>query len=505
MTKDMTQPLYKVISEAVVDGRLPEGFSLPQEPSSNGLSWADGALDGVGVYHWGGSPLSDEQKDLIARAVTEAANGQTTKADELFYQIGQSSRALFAIDDLQQYVIDNRDNIAAQTLFEYALLLATETADKESVKFGLALLELFNTAETERVRTIVRTLGLSDEFTLFAAYVMGRWPNANEELFRLAQKVHGWGRIHLIERIEPETPEIRQWLLREGVYNGIMAAYSALECWNKSDARTILTGNLSREDFCGIRDIVEGLLDEGPVTGISEIEDGSAIIMEFLRQAQKQPLDVNDYETIHSIRIYYEDEEGDAEIVALCNAIINTDDCRCQVTEAIKSGNALGLANDLGIDYTEAILNLLRTDFDRKSFLCQTIMGDQDARAQVLQIFREKLDFESLKAEPSDTTGFGPEFKSVNQLEALVAQLGKYPCEGADLVDAILQTAPIRARRQGIAVLQLWVKTKQEPLQVILPEVFRTLCDICKNEPDEKLQMDMKRLISGETKFSQEE
>ena len=502
----MAQSLYALISEAVVDGHLPDGFSLPHEPRSSGLSWADGALDGVGIFHWGHGSITDEQKELMTNAVTEAANGNTSKADELFFKLGQLTRALSAIDELQQYVIDNRDHIPAQTLFEYALHLSTETADTESVKFGLSLLELFNTAGSKPVRKIVQTLGLSDEFTLFASFVIGQWPDANEELFSLAQRVHGWGRIHLIERIEPETPEIRTWLLRDGVHNDVMAAYSALECWNKSDAREVLKGEMSREDFSGVRDIIEGLLDEGPVSGISEIKDGPAIILTFLRQAQTRSLDINDYETIRIIRIHYEDEdENNPEIINLCNAIIQTDECRSQVMEAVNSGRALALADELNIEYDEAILNLLRTDFDKGSFLCRTIMDDKDTRTQVLQIFREKLPFDKMKAVPSDTAGIGPEFKGVNQLEALVAELGRFPLEGADLVAAILQTAPIRARGQGVAVLRSWVETKQEPLQTLLPDVHETLCKVYKIETDDELKANMESLINGEMMFSHAE
>ena len=43
----MPQPLYRAISSAVVDGRLPEDFSLPPTPGAAGPRWADGAMVGM--------------------------------------------------------------------------------------------------------------------------------------------------------------------------------------------------------------------------------------------------------------------------------------------------------------------------------------------------------------------------------------------------------------------------------------------------------------------------
>lgn len=78
----------------------------------------------------------------------------------------------------------------------------------------------------------------------------------------------------------------------------------------------------------GIRDIIEGLLDEGPVSGISVIENGDEMITTFLNRAQGMNLESADYEVIRDIRIHYEDEASkNPDIVFLCGKLLDSDGC----------------------------------------------------------------------------------------------------------------------------------------------------------------------------------
>ena len=139
---------------------------------------------------------------------------------------------------------------------------------------------------------------------LDAMLAMRPWEDRNEEMFRLARHVFGWGRVHLVEALEPETEEIRRWLLREGVHNDIMPQYSALDCWRKADVPAALQGTLTREDFEGIRDIIDALLDEGPVPGISAVEDAEQHLRAFLKQAETLARDDRDHEVVAAVRAY---------------------------------------------------------------------------------------------------------------------------------------------------------------------------------------------------------
>ena len=182
------------------------------------------------------------------------------------------------------------------------------------------MLELVR-VDDDNLKDMLRIIGLSDEFTLFVIFIMQQWENANEEIFRLAKKTKGWGRIHAIERLIPDTPEIRDWLLREGVLNNVLPAYSAINCWEGSEAENLLFApELSKEDFSAITALIAALLDEGPCPGISEIEKGDEAIKAYLRRAKEMPSECIDGSVLDSIRERYAGVDG--EITSLVSQII---------------------------------------------------------------------------------------------------------------------------------------------------------------------------------------
>ena len=138
--------LFEYISSAVVDGELPGDFSLPDlADDENELKWADGALDGVTMYHMTIPEIGKGDRTLISDAVRAASKGDYDLADSLFKMLGKHLQAIIVIDDLQAYIVDNQRQLNAKNLFEYAIHLLFESDNRECLKFGLSLLELFKT------------------------------------------------------------------------------------------------------------------------------------------------------------------------------------------------------------------------------------------------------------------------------------------------------------------------------------------------------------------------
>lgn len=506
MVNNQGKSLYEVISSAVVDGELPQDFSLPkQSDGENEIIFADGALDGVGVYHMGHPEMSDEDKKLMSKAVKAAADGNIAKADKLFVELGEKSRALFAIDDLQSYIIDNQEKLNAGNVYQYAVHALMASSDRECVKFGLSLLELFDTDNNDELKDVIRTVGLSDEFAIFSIFVMLRWEDGNNEVFSLAKKIHGWGRIHAIERIEPVTEDIKRWLLLEGVHNEVMPAYSALTCWKKSGAEEILNRSLTKEEFRGIGDIIDGLLDEGPVPGISQIENAEEKIKAYLRQADTLASELDDYEVIRAIRLHFEDEEtAILELVSLCNEVLDTQKCRGTVQEALKEGRGIGLAQDLNLDYKEEIFRVLKENFKEKYHLCGVLCDDDAYRERVVELFRQKLPLTDMKTQPSKTLGLGQDYWKTSAIEYLLQELREYKPDGLDFVETALQSAPIRTRNCGLRALEMWVEAAGKPLSEVLPDFQSLLCNLVEIEPVDDVKKTMNRLISGAVTFENE-
>lgn len=491
---ETTRSLYDIIKSAVMDGVLPDDFTLPRDPSVK-VPFADGAMDGIGIYHMGAPEITDEIQALIKNAVNAAANENIETTEEAFIALSEKISAVRAIDELQDYIIENRETLSIVNMYNSAVKLALASLNKENVKFGLSILELLNIKNNEELKNAVRTLGLCDEFTLFAVFIMLRWENGNDEIFELAKRVHGWGRIHAVERLEPETDEIKTWLLREGYKNRVMPAYSALTCWNKSGAAELLQSDteLSDEDFRSLRDLIDALLDEGPCAGISAVESSEEMLKLFLNKASGRDLAADDYAVIRNIR-NYDGENGN--IAALCSEILSTEKCRECVHKAVKNGELIELAAELGMNFKDEVLRLIESDFDERAHLCRCLMGDSEYRAKTIDVFREKLPLEKMKAAPSNELCLGKEFQSEKNLVFLIQELKDHPLEGADLVEASLQCAPIHNRNMALRVLDSWVSITQKSLKELLPEIHPLLKKLLAIEVNDSARETLSKLIN---------
>ncbi len=306
----MEKSIYQQICDHITDGTLDSGFALYEEDEdSSGISWAPGAMDGVSIYHMHHAGLDAAQTKGMARALKCAAVGNYPETDVLFYEWTKAVRAVSCIDELQKYVIDHARTLDAENVFNTALTMVLYSAHIECVKIGLELLELFGDPQ-ENLKEIIRRVGLYDEFTIFAVWNMQKWNNGNEEIFALAKKVHSWGRIHAVERLEPENDEIRHWLLTEGNINEVANAYSSLTCWRKADAEAILSGHPTQEEYAAITTLIEGLLEEGPVSGISEIPNAETVMLRYLELSSEYTLRSDDYDVILSIRHWADGKKG---------------------------------------------------------------------------------------------------------------------------------------------------------------------------------------------------
>lgn len=262
-------------------GMLPPEYSLPREekPSSeNKVRFADGAMDGIAIYHMG---VPSQDTALLEQAL-QAAVTDPQEAHRLVRQWAKDGHMVSAAGKIQKYVVSHQQELSPNPVYRLAVECALKGTRREEVKFGLALLPLFETDHDEQLKNALRILALSDEFTLYVLPIAGRWTLSAQEVLRIAKNVRGWGRIHAVVQLEPETEEIADWLFAEGWNNTVLPAYSALECYRKSGMRKRLEGTMTDRDYtCACR-LLQALLVEGPVSGISETEDAEGLLDAFL-------------------------------------------------------------------------------------------------------------------------------------------------------------------------------------------------------------------------------
>ena len=319
----MKEPIYHIIQKSIRNGILPPGFSLPDDDSgASSICWAPGAMDGVCIYHMQHREPDADSLRQMSEALETASNGNFPKAEVLFAAWTEKCRAVNVVNTLRNYIIDHEDELDTGNIFGFGVHLIRHSTNIECVKIGLELLTLFDTSN-DILRKIICRLGLYDEFTLFAVLNMLNWDDGNQYVFDLAKKVHGWGRIHAVPALKPETDEIKHWLLTEGTINDVDNAYSALLCWEKSDAETILFGNPSTEEYKGISRIIDGLISEGPVRGISAIENAETVLLRFLEISHNDSSYDLDRELISSINDWAASfEEPKTEIIKACGELL---------------------------------------------------------------------------------------------------------------------------------------------------------------------------------------
>jgi hypothetical protein len=209
--------------------------SLPERPkrNENEFGWVAGALDGVMGHHFDRSDDDQVQNRVqpILGALSRLLKHSSQEHLSVLYTELQADTLLSVADTLQEQIRENllTNETRSSRVAEVGRYFATKAADRESTKFGILLLEL---SSEDRDRPVLETLALHDEFTLYAALALCKLSsNPENVLWQLAQKVHGWGHVQVVERLDgTKNPAIQAWMLRDGFRNDIMDEYLAGIC-----------------------------------------------------------------------------------------------------------------------------------------------------------------------------------------------------------------------------------------------------------------------------------
>lgn len=313
---DLDIPILDYIRENMDEGELPDDFSLPKPDfDEEGDKFADGARDGIMLYH--SKPDLKEPGELEGM-IRQAANDDTWNAAKRVEKYFEENdiRTLSVIDSVQNFIMSHTEELDANNIFGFGVDLAVSTKNRESVKLGLAVLELFSSYNDALLQAIL-DIGACDEFTIFAIWAVNRLENGNDLIFSLAKKAHGWGRIHAVDALEPETDEIKQWLLAEGCNNTVYPGYSAITCFKKADVHTLLENGLTQEQFSNVGRIILFLILDGPTVGLGAFEDGEAIVNMYLDSAEKLEKEDIDIRILQLILANYDDESVKERIRAM--------------------------------------------------------------------------------------------------------------------------------------------------------------------------------------------
>ena len=498
----MTASIYKQIYDAIEHESLPDDFELPEEGSTyGGMKWAPGAMDGVYMYHMAPAELTDADTADMEAAVEEASSGDREAAERLFHKFTEEHRAISAIDALQRYIAENREDLDTANLYHTAVWILKESEHIECVKLAMAILEIYRDIQ-EEIRDVIYQLGLYDEFTLPAVWNMTRWKEGNQDVFDTARHTHGWGRIHAVNSLKPETDEIRTWLLTEGVKNNVSPSYSALTCWNNGEAESRLSVGCTETEYKGILRIMDAMLDEGPVIGISALEKPESVLLTLLEKAEEFPLEGEDYRIIFNIRTYCTEAEPPLKKAAQkADTILHSPACHQAVTEAVENGNCLSLAEELGIPFLAQLYENMRKHFDTTYFLCGHLMAEPAYTEKTLDLFRRNLPLSEMTGDLKEETMTPEDFLSHSQLVSVLFTLRELPLTGTDLIRTGLFSTSLRDRLSALSVLEHWVHDSDTPLKELSEDLYDRLQELNKQPLPGELRERIAPLLEGDTVF----
>ena len=477
--------IYELIKSSIQsDGSLPENFSLPQEETDE-ISWADGAMDGVFLYHTARNEDSIEPLKNILFQISEG------KFEEAHNNLNNSDFSIVSVRmPLLDWIIQEKKQINANNLYEFTISQLKTSKNKESIKFSLAVLLLMGVEKDVKAMEIIKTLALSDEFTLFCLDIISRLENSNEEIFEIAKKVKGWGRVHSISYLESTNDEIKDWLLEEGCHNEIDSAYTALTCAKKINLLELLEKeNISNKKFNDISYLITALLDEGPASGISSLEHRELLIERYLKKAKYLSSTENDYRAVMMIKEYIKDDEKISNnFIKICNEILTSEKTVNNIKELLKKGYSYDIAKYIKIDIEPYALEYLQSNLLKNPYIMYDISKKENMEKLVLLV-EKRLPLEKMKGSPTNKINF--KYEEFTVLDVAVRTLENFEGIGKNLIIYALNSPYLNVRYGAANTLGKW-----RDMGYIFPdEIIENIENLEKIEVDGELKEKLNKLV----------
>ena len=511
-TKDLS--IYELIKSSIqANGELPEDFKLPPK-DPNGVPWADGALDGVYIYHTVGN---EEDIEPLKNIVFQISEGKFEEAQNNlenldFFMISRR-------DPLLNWIIQEQKQINIDNLCEFTISQLSTSKNIEVIKFCLCVLEIIKLETEKDTIEKVKILALSDEFTLYCLNILKNLKNSNEEIFEIAKKVKGWGRIYSIKYLKVTNDEIKEWILEEGCHNYIIPAYTAYTCAKKINLVEILNEDkISNKKFNDISYLMNALLDEEAITGISNLEDRELLIERYLEKAKTLASTEEDYYAVITLKEYIKNnKEINNELIKICDEILNSENTRNNVKELLKEGYGYNIAKYLGIDIDKYILEYLQDNPLKNPYIVFNI-SERENMEKLVSLIEKKLTLEKLEGAPTD------KFYSKNEknkeyifLDTIIKKLGNfgrtegkfvvsvYPVDptasmdepenyigiGENLIICALNSPYVDIRYGAVNTLESW----KEKGYILSNEIIENIKKLEKLEVDEELKIKLNELL----------
>lgn len=497
------------------NGRLTaEADDLPDEnEDGEQLKFAPGLMDAM----FGIEDSADSQKrvDELANLLKKIADRGDKSSEQEFYRlITENDNAISIIDNFLQSIVRKSLSIEPY-LFSFAKDLTTRSDQRNAVKFGIAILGL---CQNKSVLDSLKILGLHDEFTVYSTIAIANLSdNPVHDLWHLAEKVNGWGKIQLVERLavmDIDQP-IKDWLIREGYKNSIMYEYLAYTCALHGELHEKLQQpQIDQKLFRSAADLLEALIAEAsPAEDISAYTHAAPVIENFIRHGRQHTGNIADFNALHRLKDFLSELKNNPEarrdngwnknLIAHCLTgiadILNSKDWKTLVYEDLKNPdsviywNAKQAAKELEIDLWETVWHKLQANpADPSAWFDVTYNSKPEHVGQVIDFAIRHLPLDELASGPEDSLGLGATYIKHNCLDTVITYLEDYPGQGEKIILTGLKSPVTRNRNMTIRVLNKWKRENWSP------QIEKELTHLKDLEPNKETREDIQKLLNGQ-------
>ena len=472
-----------VRSHLDVMGRLePEGRRLPDEdaPYSGGVGWAPGALEG-GLGHVGSDARDDERAARVANLVRWTCQRPSDRRRRVLYAHVHEDHVLVIADSLAEDLTEQPCD--PQAVRELARWLAMTAPERGAVQVGLVLLGVAGVGDA---LDVVRVLAAHEEFTLYAAIAVANGTDHPEpELWAMAQKVDGWGRIHCVQRLQDATdPAIRAWILRTGFRNAVQDEYLALIAARTGSLVDALRGpHLDREVLTAAGDILLALMPGGPPVGDIDDYEGAAEAIELYLEAMRtRAMDLADLRSVTALQAWLSSDSWSERhqvpgwsapqrelCLDRCREITGSDHWHDLIFVALLSEDqgefeqAQRLAVSRGYDTFDILLARIERDPLDGPWWKAWREADRSRAGRLCEAARALLPLDLIASGPVDERPSGLDLRQEAALGCTLQSLRDHPGIGGDLLQAGLRSPVAYIRLMATVALWNWPRSAWPP------------------------------------------
>ena len=475
--------IYRRIEEIIkTEGQLPEGFTPERrEPKEGELLFAPGAMEGILSHHSNGK--SDKASFIpVLKQYVKMSLGEALQDFE--DNRAASFQTATVRGSLLKEIISHQVELDAGKVANLAYCFAANGRKMETVKLGLTMLALFNFSSNPQIVYMLKTLGYCEDFTDYVLMSVEEWEENKKQdfYFELAQKLHGWGKINVVEMMEADTEEKKQWMLCHGCKNSVLNAYLGLVCAEKCDFYSRLQkGNLSDEELQGAMEIMKGLLDEGPCAGMSALDNPVEVTLLYLdaveqalkeKASEKAIVYVSELTKVHD---YFAEEkiENATKVCEKIKAIMDSLDVDGLLGAGLKdyTRECLQVAGMCHKDLSVPLMELTKEEFAKYFIYCYYFLQKGQFVEEFVALCEGNVDGNQYPKGMGNQFGLKLEEGQV-QLDMAVQYLDRYPLQGRKLLEICMDSPVTRWRLVAGKALLGWTEKLEKPLREIDADLY---------------------------------